>query len=338
MKNHKLKIIALLLCLFLIISQTACGEKQTGPVSDTGFYLNTTCTISIYDKSENEAKDLIKKSFDLCSKYENLMSTTIEGSDIYKINHANGQPIAVQDETLDVIKKGIYYGELSGGKFDITIGKLSSLWNFNGDNPKVPAQADIETAKATVNYKEIKIDGNNVSLNNPEAQIDLGGIAKGYIADKVSAYLVKQGVESAIVNLGGNIVAVGQKQDGSDWTIGIEKPYTDRSEIVGSVQVKSKTVVTSGIYERYIEQDGVKYHHILDVATGYPAKTDVEAVSLVGDFGKSVDCDALSTICLILGVEKGMALIESIDGVDAAFLDMNGQEHSTSGMKFTPTE
>ncbi|MBN7773198.1 FAD:protein FMN transferase [Clostridium aminobutyricum] len=338
MKNHKLKVIALLLCTALIITQTACGEKQMEPVSDTGFYLNTSCTISIYDKSTDEAKDLISKSFALCEEYEGILSKTIEGSDIYKINHAKGEPVEVQEETLEVIKKSIDYGALSEGKFDITVGKLSGLWNFTGENPRVPAAADIDTAKATIDYRQINIEDNKVSLDNPETELDLGGIAKGYIADKVSEYLVGQGVESAIVNLGGNIVAIGEKTSGDAWNIGIEKPYSDRSDIVGSVKVKNKTVVTSGIYERYFEQDGINYHHILDVKTGYPAQTDVEAVSIVGDFGKSADCDALTTICLILGVEKGMALVESLDGIEASFVDTNGEVHYTSGMEFIPVE
>lgn len=349
MKIHKI-LTSMLLCTAIIISQTSCAAKEKEPVSDTQYnLLNTTCTITIYDMNQSAAQDLIDGAFSLCKDYENKLSKTITGSDIYKINHSNGTPTEVSASTASLIQKGIYYGELSEGRFDITVGKLSGLWDFSSDNPKVPAEQEILEATKTIDYTKIHLEqvsvtdendnqksGGKVWIENPNAELDLGGIAKGYIADRISDYLVDKGVESAIVNLGGNIVAIGTKKDGSAWNIGVEKPFSGRSEIVGSVQVKNKTVVTSGIYERMFEEDGVLYHHILDVKSGYPAETDVEAVTLVADFGKSVDCDALSTTCLMLGVEKGIALIESIDGIEAAFIDKSGNISVTSGMDFTP--
>ncbi|MHC1723070.1 MAG: FAD:protein FMN transferase [Aminipila sp.] len=344
------KILAsMLLCTAIIISQTACTAKEKEPVSDTQYnLLNTTCTITIYDMDQSAAQDLIDGAFSLCKDYENTLSKTVKGSDIYKINHNNGKPTKVSSSTADLVQKGIYYGKLSEGRFDITVGKLSSLWNFSSDNPKVPSKEKILEAIKTIDYTKLHLEQGSATttnqsqekqasvwIENPNTELDLGGIAKGYIADRVSDYLVDKGVKSAIVNLGGNIVAIGTKTDGSAWNIGIEKPFSDRKEVVGSVQVKNKTVVTSGIYERKFEENGVLYHHILDVKTGYPAETDVEAVTIVADFGKSVDCDALSTTCLLLGVEKGTALIESIDGIEAAFIDKNGKITVTSGMNFT---
>lgn len=333
MKKKLLKSAALLLATLIIITQTSCMEKSE-PVSKNSYYLDTICEITIYDMdkmSDDAAKKVIDKGFSLCNEYEKLLSKTKDGSDIYKINHAKGKPVKCDNRTIDVIKKGIDYGDLSDGRFDITIGKVTDLWDFHAETPKVPDKVVISEALKAVNYKQIKITGNTVTMSDPNGEIDLGGIAKGYIGDRVAELLKSEGVTSAIINLGGNIVAIGGKGD-DDFNIGIEKPYSDRSEIIGSVKVKDATVVTSGIYERYFEVNGKKYHHILDVNTGYPVDSDIEGVTVVGKLGMSVDCDGLSTTCLILGVKKATKLIESIDGIEALFIAKDGTITQTSGM------
>lgn len=346
MKTYKLFII-ILLCIAIIIPQTACTEKEKAPVSENGFYLDTLCSITLYDMEKDDAHRLISDAFELCSNYESLLSRTVRDSDIYNLNHSSGQPSEISDETAQLMEKGLYYGDLSKGKFDITVGRLSSLWNFKDENPSVPASQDIAEALQTVDYKKLHLEseGNpetksqiTARLDDPGAQVDLGGIAKGYIADRITDFLMEQGVERAIVNLGGNIAAIGEKSDGSSWNIGIEKPFSDRKEIVGSISIKNKTVVTSGIYERKFEENGILYHHILDSSTGYPVETDLESVTLVADIGRSADCDALSTICLMSGTDEGLALIESIDGIEAAFINLEGDISLTSGMEFNPTK
>ena len=230
------KLCALAIALILIISQTACTENQknnanTG-VSKTGFYLDTICTITIFgvedsngefsQLSEDELNQklllMITDAFQLCDKYEKMLSKTIETSDIARINAAGGKAVKVNDETIEVIQKGIRYGELSQGAFDITIGKATDLWGFreaeagaeteSGMSGQVP-DADVlaETMKH-VDWSKAKIKGNTVQLEDPEMELDLGGIAKGYIADKVTQFLEAAGVTSAIVDLGGNIVAI----------------------------------------------------------------------------------------------------------------------------------
>jgi len=185
-----------------------------------------------------EASEILDGAFEEIDRYENLMSKTIEGSDVYKINHAQGQPVEVSKDTLKVIELGIEMGDLSGGMFDITIGKVSSLWNFTGDDPKVPEQADLTEALKTVNYKQIAIDDSAVSMKDPQAQLDLGGVAKGYIADRICDYLKNQGVEKAVINLGGNVAVLGEKAKDTPWNIAIERPYSDRTEMMGYVSVK----------------------------------------------------------------------------------------------------
>lgn len=338
-------IAAVLLTAVIIIPQTGCGGKE--PVSGSEFCLDTSCEITIYDMegmSEAKAVGIIDQAFAEIREYENMLSRTVEGSDVYRINHADGKSTEVSAETLDVIHTGLLMAELSGGKFDITVGALTDLWKFTSDNPSVPEDQEIRKALETVGYENITMKGNEVGLSDSETRIDLGGVAKGYIADKTGEYMEAQGVTKAIINLGGNITAIGEKEEDTPWTIGIERPYSDRSEIVGSIKVSDKTVVTSGIYERQFVEDGVRYHHVLDPQTGYPAETDLEAVTITAVKGNSGFCDSLSTACLILGKEKAHRLVLKLQDeypqmeIEAAFIDKNDNIVQTDGMNLELVE
>ena len=232
--------------------------------------------------------------------------------------------------------------------FDITIGKATDLWGFreaeageeteSGMSGQVP-DADVlaETMKH-VDWSKAKIKGNTVQLEDSEMELDLGGIAKGYIADKVTQFLEAAGVRSAIVDLGGNIVAIGGKAEALinaegepiAFKIGIKDPQSASGGLIGTIPAADKTVVTSGTYERYFVADGKKYHHILNSKSGMPTDTDVLSVTIISEKGHSADCDALSTSCLALGVEKGMSLVQSIKDTEAIFVDTDGQIHLTS--------
>ena len=231
----------------------------------------------------------------------------------------------------------IYYSELSDGIFDVTIGKLSDLWNISTkallnetDASMVPAKSEIDTALATVDYRNIVIDGNEVSLRNPDSRIDLGGIAKGYIADKMKAYLKEHHVTSGHINLGGNVLCIGEKPDGSPYNIGLQKPFADDGSSIAAVKIADQTVVSSGIYERYFKVDDTLYHHLLDTSTGYPIDNELLGVSIITT--DSVDGDALSTICFALGVDRGMELIESLPDAEAIFIDADYVLHESSGI------
>ncbi|MBP0985474.1 MAG: FAD:protein FMN transferase, partial [Oscillospiraceae bacterium] len=182
-----------------------------------------------------------------------------------------------------------------------------------------------------IGYKKIEIEGSKVRLTDPETKLDLGGIAKGYIGDRMAEVLESKGVVSAVVNLGGNVICIGGKTDEDDFVIGVETPFSDRSEIIGKIRARDKTLVTSGVYERRIEVDGKTYHHILDSKTGWPVDTDLDAVTLIADKGHSGDIDALSTICLIKGPDEGMKLIESMDGIEGVFVLSDGDIRTTAG-------
>ena len=339
--KNAIKMIAAVSAVFLIITQSGCSSKTPEPVSKQSFYFDTVCSISVYDMEEMSkegAQSAIDEAFKLCSNYESLLSRTKEGSDIYKLNHAGGKPVECDPQTVEVIRKGLYYSEMSGGAFDITIGRVTDLWDFHAEDPQVPVDEELKKAVSTVNWKNVSIEGCTVMMSDPETHLDLGGIAKGFIADKVGEKLEESGVTSAVISLGGNIVCIGEKPVGKEYKpfrVGIEKPYSEQSEIVGAVDCKDETVVTSGVYQRYFEKDGVRYHHILDPATGYPAQSDIVGVTLRAPKGRSADCDALATVLLIMGEEKGLKAAEETEGIEAFFITADGRHLSTEGMGFT---
>ena len=334
-----IRVLGFAITVLLIIAQQGCAGKTIEPISGQSFYFDTVCSITIYDMdemSEENANDAIHDAFRLCSHYESLLSRTREDTDIARINSAGGKPVTCDPETIEVIQKGLLYSELSGGTFDITIGRVTDLWDFHAEEPIVPDDASLRSAAASVDYRKVHIEGSQVVLQDPEAHLDLGGIAKGYIADRVSENLRGNGVTSAIISLGGNIVCIGGKAGGAEirpFRVGIEKPYSEQSEITGVVDAMDETVVTSGVYQRYFDVDGVRYHHILDATTGYPAQSDIVGVTLKAADGRSAECDALATIYLIMGSEKALDAASEAEGIEAYFILADGSVRCTDGMK-----
>ncbi len=221
----------------LAVMLCGCQKSENKKISKQGFYFDTIIQITLYGTDDEQ---YINDCFDIAGKYEKMLSNTIDDSDISRINKAAGeQAVCVSDETVSLIQKGIEYGRLSGGKFDITIGELSNLWNFpeiaensksddnEADSSVIPSDEKIDEYLGHVDYNKIKIDGNNVMITDEKTQIDLGGIAKGYIADKMKEYLKSKKVTSGIINLGGNVLTIGSKSDGSDYTVGIQNHLID---------------------------------------------------------------------------------------------------------------
>ena len=311
LKRYILTIYALGLMLLF----TACTAQKVEPISKTGIYFDTIIKIDIYDSDD---RLLLEKCFEYCETFENTISKTIETSEICQINNAQGNPVTVSNMTIDLLKKGIEYGDLTNGKFDITIAPLMELWDIKNNPGVIPSNSDIQEALSHVNYKNIQIDGNEVTLLDPSAAIDLGGIAKGYMADQLKNYLTSEGVESALINLGGNILTIGTKPNGQAFKLGIQKPFDKQGIPITSVDSIDNSLVSSGVYERYFEVENVRYHHILNTETGYPYDNGLLGVSIISP--KSVDGDALSTSCFALGLEAGLELIHSIEDVEAIFI------------------
>ena len=302
------------------------------PVSATAIKLNTAVTVTIYDSQDRE---LLTECINLCDKYEKIFSRTASDSELYQLNHRELTPVAgtedtfqISDPLAELIRKGLYYSELSEGAFDIAIEPLTSLWDFTAEDPQVPEDRLIQKALTKCDYHNVSVsDNNEVILKTEDTAIELGAIAKGYIADRLKDYLISQGVKSAIINLGGNVLCIGGKPNDSSFKIGIQKPFADRSETIAVMDIKDKSVVSSGVYERCFEQDGTLYHHLLNPRTGYPYDNGLIAVTIISD--ESVDGDALSTTCFALGLEDGMKLAESLDNVQAFFVTSDYEIHYT---------
>ena len=331
--------------VFLLCAFFACGcaqgsGKASEPVTGQSFYFDTVCQIAVYasENSKEDEKAIIDGAFSLCAEYESLLSKTVEGSDIWKINHAEGEEVECDPRTVDLIRMGIEFGDLTDGRFDITIGKAQDLWDFHGEDPKVPDEEALKEAVSHVDYRMIRIDGSRVHLEDPQGEIDLGGIAKGYIADRITDYLKEKQVTSAIISLGGNIVCVGAKPAGRGKTepfrIGVETPYSSMSRIEGALSLSDASAVTSGVYERFFTVGDKEYHHILDTGTGYPADTDILGVTITGPAGRSAECDALSTISLILGQKEAEDLLSEMSGYEAVFISRDGTVTATENSTF----
>lgn len=302
--------------------------QNKAPVSASDFLLNTFVTITLYDTDDTTILD---HCMAICKDYENLFSKTIETSEIYKLNHRppDQQTFTLSGDTAALLKKGLEYCEMSDGAFDITIEPLSSLWDFTGEEHVIPPVEEIEKDLKKVGYQNLKLEGNRLTFLSPDTTIDLGGIAKGYIADRIRDYLVEAGVRSALINLGGNVLCVGERTDGSPFQVGLQKPFAAYRETFETVRVSDMSVVVSGVYERHFIIDGKNYHHILNPATGYPYDNGLVSVAILSE--DSVDGDGLSTTCFSLGLDGGLKLADSLDGVYAVFITGDYEVYYSEG-------
>lgn len=333
MKKIRNYLIIIILSFCFTTNLTACNSKAVSPISLSSFYFDTAVTITIYNPSSKEdATEIINECFNLCKNYENLFSRTVKDSDISKINAADGLQTTVHPEVAEIIRDSLKYSQLSHGAFDITIAPLSSLWDIKNNNGTIPPEESISAALEHINYKNIVEGENSVTLTDPKAQIDLGGIAKGFVADKLKQYMKSKGVTSAIIDLGGNILTIGGKTSENGFVIGIKKPFSqDNSEYVATIRATDKSVVTSGIYERYFEKDNKIYHHILNTKTGYPVENNLYSVTIISDTSEAGD--ALSTSAFALGLDDGRKLINFIADTEAVFITNENEILLTDGLK-----
>lgn len=329
-------ITALTMILVLTFAILTGCAKNSEPISRTGFYFDTVIQITLYDTVD---ETILDGCFALAEKYENLFSATKEGSDVWKINHAGGETVTVSEETVTLLTTATDYANATEGAIDPTIRPVSELWDFGSDgDPRVPEDAAIKTALSHVSYDHIRFGTapsdetgepvlRTVTLTDPKAAVDLGFIAKGYIADKMKEYLLSQGVTSACISLGGNVLAIGEKPDGTPFRIGIQEPFAEEGTTIDTVEIRDTSVVTSGIYERCFYEDGVFYHHVLDTSTGYPVDNELASVTIICD--SSTRADALSTSCLCLGLDKGRKFLDAEKDVAYLFITKDGTQYAS---------
>ena len=328
--------LAIILSLLLLSGCARVPDASEAPESRQFFALDTLATITIYTaRPGTDISAVFDTCEALCESCEARFSRTRPGSDIYRINHAKGQETAVSSDTFELIREGIQYAELTGGLFDISIAPVIELWGFGTDTETLPDRSALAEALSHVSYKNILLnaEAETVTLKDPAAMLDLGALAKGYIADRLKEQLLSDGVTGAIIDLGGNILTLGHKPDGSPYHIAIKAPFTDTGayytnnilssdSIATAVTVADRSVVTSGIYERYKLIDGNMYHHVLNPETGYPVANSLASVSIISD--TSLEGDCLSTSCLLLGKDAAIALIQSRPAVQAILIEKDG--------------
>lgn len=319
--NFICRFIALLLVMMLPFSALAA------PKSASGFYFDTVVVITVY----GDDKGFLTDMHGLCSQYERLLSRTMEGSDVWAINHAQGQPVTVSDDTMYLLRLAKEISAQTEGAFSMTIAPISMSWDFTGGTHKRPTAEETAAMLPLVDDSKVILGEDNTVTLPADMRIDLGGIAKGYIADKMAEEMRNRGL-SGILNFGGNVYCVGAKEDGSLFRVGITDPFSEGRTSLLVVSCSEATTVTSGTYERYFEEDGVRYHHILDPKTGMPSTSDLVSVSLIGS--SSAACDAYATAGVVLGLDKALPLFTDL-GLDALFITQDGQVVTTPGFEDT---
>jgi len=341
-KSPRNKIFLLTLVLGLAIGLSLAlrlidrRSSRANTTEDSKFLLDTYVSIRVY---QSDRQEILDDAFKLIEKLENQVSRHKASSEISRINSTPiGTAVPVSDTTRELIAVGLRYARLSDGAFDPTVGTLVRLWGIGTENARIPTPNEIQSTLPLVDYRAVSIAPSTVILkrqspisasNSARMTLDLGGIAKGWIADRVAEFLQRNGERNFLINLGGNIVVSGSKPSGKAYRIGMQDPFGDRGEFLGIFTVEGGSVVSSGIYERFFELDGKRYHHILSTSNGYPISNGLAGVTILSEH--SVDGDALSTAVFALGIEEGMELVHSLDGIEAALIDSNGRVHITAG-------
>ncbi len=315
--------------LAVLLFFASCTAQGSGETARTEFVLGTVCSVRLINGGDAKALDAV---FARLREIDDHMSANKEGTEVAAVNAAAGrEPVKVSADTLYVVKRGLEYAALSNGAVDPTVGPLVKLWGIGTEAAHVPAAANIAAARRLVDWHKVRIDeaASTVFLEEKGMALDLGSFAKGYAADEAKRILAARRVKAAIIDLGGNIFAYGAKADGSDWRIGVQDPLSDRGDYIGIVRGKDITVTTAGVYERYFIENGVRYHHILDVSTGAPVRNGLLSATVATS--SSTLADGLDTAIFALGREKGLALASSIPGVEALLIDESGRIWLTAG-------
>lgn len=304
---------AVFLCILSMM--TGCTGKTPETVSREGFYFDTVVQISL----PKEQEQLLDGAFDLCQHIEETFSRTRKDSELYQVNHRASQEVTLSEDLRTVVEMGLQFYRWTDGMFDITIAPVLELWDFKSDDPQLPDPEALAKAVEKVDAGTLTLEGNVLRFAREDTQIDLGALAKGFAADQLREYFLENGADSALINLGGNVMAVGAKPEGTPWKIGIQDPHGERGEVSQVMELTDRSVVSSGTYERSFEKDGVLYHHLLDPSSGYPKDVEAAQVTVISD--SSLLGDALSTSCLLIGEEVGKELAARFENVEIRYVE-----------------
>ena len=329
--NPSLYCASLITLCFLL---TSCESKSQKVVKRTQFLMGTLIEITVRETDKDLASKAIDKSFDEISRLENIMSTYLPNSELSKLNILAGSKknIPVSPDLLKVIQRGIHWGKISNGAIDITIGPAAKLWEFDSESPTLPDKHKLLNAVSLIDYKNISIEGSSVNLNKPGMSLNLGAMGKGYAVDQAVYILKNFGIKSGLVNAGGDLMAFGSKEATKPWRIGLQHPRKPE-RMIASLAIKDKAVATSGDYQRYFVKGKTRYHHILNPEDGWPVSQTMSATVIAGTVA---DADALSTALFVLGAEKGIDLINSLEGIEGMILSNLGSASFSSGFRSLP--
>lgn len=318
------KLNILLMFLLLAACLCSCNGKSDVPSKKTFTAMDTAVTITAYGSN---AEDIIEQSENEIHRLDNLMSRSSENGDILPLNN-NGKGI-VSNETAFIINMALDICKSTDGAFDITVAPIMDLWGFFGHDYRVPSDEQLTEQLKRVDYKNIEIENNDISLKN-NSMLDLGGIAKGYASDRVTEIFNKNNIKSGLISFGSAIQAIGTKPDGKKWRIGIMNPQ-DKSSYIATLDLTDKCIVTSGSYEQVFEENGEQYHHIIDTSTGYPSKSGLASVSIITD--NAARADALSTALFVMGMDKAVEYWRNNGGFDVIFITDDNKIFYTDGIK-----
>lgn len=329
-KLNKKSLIAIILCaviVFGIVSYDFISGRSS--CEKTSVAMGTVVTVKLFGFGAKN--DLDKIETEINGLENSVLSWRKEGSDVYRINKGSGAQVSVSPDTVKIIGQCIDISDDCDGVFDITIGNVTKLWDFGGDNQRLPSDDEIKTALGSVGYKNVSISGNAVQIKKGQS-LDLGAVGKGFVCDKIKELLDKGRTKSAVVSVGGSLLIYGNRT----FSVGIINPDNDKQSM-GTLKLKDTCVSTSGNYEKYFEQDGKRYHHILNATTGYPATSEFKSVTVVCESG--LISDALSTVCYIAGYRKSVEILKKFDA-EAVFIFNNNAVRVTDGLsgKFTVTD
>lgn len=335
MKKNNTTMRILFAFFLLFIAGCSAEEEATlleEPYDQTEFLMGTYVSLRVYDEGKEEVMD---EAFERVAELEQQIGMNIDSSEIAEINAAAGeQPVSVSDDVYELLEVSADYSALSNSGFDYTIGPITNLWRIGFDDARVPEPEEVEAVLPLVDHEkvELNVEDQSIYLTDSDMVLDLGAIAKGYITDEVKEVFQDNNVSTAIMDLGGNVVVMGDsptREDGG-FNVGVQDPYSDRGNYVGAMNLSDKSIVTSGIYERYIEEDGEIYHHLMNPETGYPFDNNLASVTILSD--ESIDGDALSTVVFGFGLEDGLEYINNQEDIEAIFITKDYEIYLSSGI------
>ena len=335
-QRNKRTIWGLMVLISLIL--VGCGPKEEEvtlletPYDTNAFLMGTYVSLRIYDEGKEDILDL---AVERISELADKITTNDPNSEMDQVNTAAGvEAVEVSADVFPLVEMADSYSKVTNGGFDYAIGPVTDMWRIGFDDARVPEPEEIEAVLPLVDHTKVELDTDNhtIFLQESGMKIDLGAIAKGYIADEVKKLFIEKDVTTAIIDLGGNVVVMGDSptREGGGFNVGVQDPFDSRGAYIAALNLQNQSIVTSGVYERYIEQDGEIYHHLMNPETGYPFENELASVTIISD--ESIDGDALSTVAFGLGLEAGLEYVNNLDNIEAIFITKEKHVYTSSGL------